>query len=173
MKKMNNKGFSLIELIIVIAIMAVLVAVIAPNLTGYIGKSKKNTDTSNADTIAGTLANALQDFTTDSEMRFEKKSETDAAAAAKAADGYLVGANGVAKIHVMNTFIAKCATADADTFLGNVYTSLKKYITNNKIDPKVTSNAFYIMIDGTYDKGYTCKVISFDKTKTPQTTDFK
>ena len=29
MKKMNNKGFSLIELIIVIAIMAVLVAIIA------------------------------------------------------------------------------------------------------------------------------------------------
>ena len=29
--KSNNKGFSLIELIIVIAIMAVLVAIIAPN----------------------------------------------------------------------------------------------------------------------------------------------
>ena len=42
MKKMNNKGFSLIELIIVIAIMAILVAIIAPNLTKYLGKSKAN-----------------------------------------------------------------------------------------------------------------------------------
>ena len=30
MKKMNNKGFSLVELIIVIAIMAVLIVVLAP-----------------------------------------------------------------------------------------------------------------------------------------------
>ena len=33
----KNEGFSLIELIIVIAIMAVLVAVIAPNLASYLG----------------------------------------------------------------------------------------------------------------------------------------
>ena len=51
MKKMNNKGFSLIELIIVIAIMAILVAIIAPNLTKYLGKSKKSTDKKNADEI--------------------------------------------------------------------------------------------------------------------------
>lgn len=43
----SNKGFSLIELIIVIAIMAVLVAIIAPNLTKYLGKSKTSTDKAN------------------------------------------------------------------------------------------------------------------------------
>ena len=48
MKKTNNKGFSLIELIIVIAIMAVLVAIIAPNLTKYLGKSKKSAIVSNS-----------------------------------------------------------------------------------------------------------------------------
>lgn len=64
MKKMNNKGFSLIELIIVIAIMAVLVAVIAPNLTQYIGSSKKKTDASNADTIKSVINTALSDYST-------------------------------------------------------------------------------------------------------------
>lgn len=64
MKKMNNKGFSLIELIIVIAIMAVLVAVIAPNLTQYIGSSKKKTDASNADTIRNVINTALSDYST-------------------------------------------------------------------------------------------------------------
>ena len=49
--KKNNKGFSLIELIIVIAIMAVLVAIIAPNLTKYLGQSKENADIANMDTV--------------------------------------------------------------------------------------------------------------------------
>lgn len=62
MKKTNNKGFSLIELIIVIAIMAVLVAIIAPNLTKYLGKSKTNTDTKNADEIASTLKTCITDY---------------------------------------------------------------------------------------------------------------
>lgn len=45
--KANDKGFSLIELILVIAIMAVLTAMIAPNLTKYLGKSKEQTDKKN------------------------------------------------------------------------------------------------------------------------------
>lgn len=40
-KKMNNKGVSLLELIIVIAIMAVLVGVIAPSMLKYVERAKK------------------------------------------------------------------------------------------------------------------------------------
>lgn len=65
MKKTNNKGFSLIELIIVIAIMAILVAIIAPNLTKYLGKSKKNTDTKNKDEIESTLKTCITDYEMD------------------------------------------------------------------------------------------------------------
>ena len=53
--KNKDKGFSLIELIIVIAIMAVLVAIVAPNLTKYLGKSKRGTDLHNADDLANTI----------------------------------------------------------------------------------------------------------------------
>lgn len=42
--KKDNKGFSLIELIIVIAIMAVLVVVLAPQFTKYIERGRKSTD---------------------------------------------------------------------------------------------------------------------------------
>ena len=55
MKK--NKGFSLVELIIVIAIMAILAAAIAPALIRYIDKSRKADDVTAAGTIA-TAANA-------------------------------------------------------------------------------------------------------------------
>lgn len=63
MKKMNNKGFSLIELIIVIAIMAVLVAIIAPNLTKYLGSSKKQTDIKNLDEVEAQVKNCISDVT--------------------------------------------------------------------------------------------------------------
>jgi prepilin-type N-terminal cleavage/methylation domain-containing protein len=45
-KEMNNKGFSLVELIIVVAIMAVLIGVLAPAYLQYVEKSKKTKDCS-------------------------------------------------------------------------------------------------------------------------------
>lgn len=44
-KKMDNKGFSLVELIIVIAIMVILVAVLAPQYLRYVERSRVSTDT--------------------------------------------------------------------------------------------------------------------------------
>lgn len=48
MKKINNKGFSLVELIIVIAIMAVLVGVLAPQFVKYVEQSRRSKDVQNA-----------------------------------------------------------------------------------------------------------------------------
>lgn len=47
----GNKGFSLVEIIIVIAIMAILTGVIAPNLIKYVEKSKVSTDVQLCDTV--------------------------------------------------------------------------------------------------------------------------
>lgn len=50
-KKMDNKGFSLVELIIVIAIMAILVGIIGSQVVPYIEKSRVSKDKSYIDTL--------------------------------------------------------------------------------------------------------------------------
>ncbi len=50
-KKMNDKGFSLVELIIVIAIMAILIAVLAPQYLKFVERSKKSADRDTVDQI--------------------------------------------------------------------------------------------------------------------------
>lgn len=60
-KQKNNKGFSLVELIVVIAIMAVLVGVLAPQLIKYVEKSREATDIQNCDSIASTLKSYYSD----------------------------------------------------------------------------------------------------------------
>ena len=62
-KKNGNKGFSLVELIIVIAIMSILAAAIAPAIIRYIDKSRKAVDIETAQCIfeAANLASCSWD----------------------------------------------------------------------------------------------------------------
>ncbi len=64
MKKMNEvmkneKGFTLIELIIVIAILAIIAAVAVPNILGAVDNSRKATDVSNAKIIQNAAAQVM------------------------------------------------------------------------------------------------------------------
>ncbi len=58
-KKLNNNGFSLVELIIVIAIMAVLAGAIAPALIRYIDKARASRATDEARVIVNATEAAL------------------------------------------------------------------------------------------------------------------
>lgn len=59
--KLNNKGFSLVELIVVIAIMAILVGVLAPSVLGQINKAKLSKDKQSVDAVATAVAVAWSD----------------------------------------------------------------------------------------------------------------
>lgn len=60
-KKKDNKGFSLVELIIVIAIMAILVGIIASQVIPYMEKSRESKDISFLDTCLTSLQTAYAD----------------------------------------------------------------------------------------------------------------
>ncbi|MBU5416225.1 prepilin-type N-terminal cleavage/methylation domain-containing protein [Anaerobutyricum soehngenii] len=63
-KKNDNKGFSLVELIIVVAIMAILVGLLAPQYLKYVEKSRKSADASNLDE----MVRAIQIYAVDAEV---------------------------------------------------------------------------------------------------------
>ncbi|MBP3233965.1 MAG: type II secretion system protein [Eubacterium sp.] len=49
MKKTNNKGFTLVELIVVLVILAILAAILVPALLGYIDRAREKQVTTNAE----------------------------------------------------------------------------------------------------------------------------
>lgn len=71
-KKNDNKGFSLVELIIVVAIMAILVGLLAPQYLKYVEKSRKSADASNLDE----MVRAIQVYAADAEVTLPEDTYT-------------------------------------------------------------------------------------------------
>lgn len=62
MKKMDNKGFSLVELIIVIAIMAILVGVLAPQFVKYVEQSRESSDLQAIEEVKTAIETLVADY---------------------------------------------------------------------------------------------------------------
>lgn len=62
--KKKNGGFSLVELIVVILIMAIIAVALAPQVMKWVGKSKESADISNYDSLVSNIQLALTDDAT-------------------------------------------------------------------------------------------------------------
>ena len=62
MKKSNRKGFTLVELVVVIAIIGILAAILVPTMMNYVKQSKLKTANSNAKLVFTTVNNEAADM---------------------------------------------------------------------------------------------------------------
>lgn len=99
---MKNKGFSLVELIIVIAIMAILAAAIAPALIRYIDKSRKADDVAAAETINTGVNAALANEDAYSEVAGSMGTGAASAAVASGTPGSGFAGTGTTFINELN-----------------------------------------------------------------------
>lgn len=138
MKKMNNKGFSLIELIIVIAIMAVLVAIIAPNLTKYLGKSKTQADKTNLEEVRKQAQNCIAEAGTE-DISVISGTATSAT--------YVVKGTGSA--------VTVTTGAGGDSNFATLLKGVFEADLNTKSKANPSNNAIQVVITGDVSNGFT------------------
>lgn len=146
-KQKNNKGFSLVELIVVIAIMAVLVGVLAPQLIKYVEKSREATDIQNCDSIATTLKTYFSDKEGISGTATVKVSAkgTDMDVATAQATG--TGAAPAATVDNVKTALANAGFAEDSTYLKGTkwdpgYIEIIYDVDTGKVTYKAESEAY-------------------------------
>ncbi len=155
--KKSNKGFSLVELIVVICIMAVLTGIIATAFVKYVGQSKETADQANLDELHKAANTVLADPTLST-----LKNANDANASRT-----LEILNGEGR----NNTIDEDANADTsfqellEAALGKDNNGKTKYPT-----PKDRSQYYVITITGTQATGYSASVTLEGASATPTPT---
>ncbi len=121
--KKSQKGFTLVELVVVIAIIGVLAAILVPSMLGYVAKSRLKSANSNAKTAY----NAVAEFIADEET----KGSVEASILANAAgsfDAATSGSTGTVQYVVYN------ALSDNGDEAGYVYVIYPATLNNGKTD---------------------------------------
>jgi type IV pilus assembly protein PilA len=95
-KKLNNKGFSLVELIIVIAIMAVLIGVLAPQYLKYVEKSRQSADLDNYEA----MISAIETYAADPTVTSWTDGKVTCSTTSVTADGSVASAFSDANINI-------------------------------------------------------------------------
>ena len=147
--KTTKKGFTLIELIVVIAIIGVLAAILVPSMLGYVKKSK----VSSANSTASTLQKAIN--TTLIEVDEQTQSSGDITAVSKADN----------KSDTAITFTGAPSGVDCEKKLKNYMEKVKKIAFTAKCEGGACV-ACAVQLDKTYTGTAPSGVVTVDNYKT-------
>lgn len=118
-KTMGNKGFSLVELIVVIAIMAVLIGVLAPQFIKYVNKSRASTDVQNLQQVKTAVEAYYADYEGTTSFHIEYAANTTTVTSSATTDaGALTDAGLAAPKLKSNTWGAISMTYALDSTTG-------------------------------------------------------
>ena len=141
-KSLGNKGFSLVELIVVIAIMAVLMGVLAPTLIGNIEKSRESKDLQNLDSIYNAINSSIatEKGAKDAKDIYVKNAENEVNDVLKASNTD-VFATTMRETLGNKVDDPSCASAKSDGYYFKIDPSLKcvVYLKNSDSDHESTS----------------------------------
>ena len=134
MKKLNNKGFSLVELIIVIAIMAILVGVVGTQVIPYLENSRKAKDQQilSAWNTAGVSAYSTEAGSLDATKTYTITIESGASIKINAS---ATPAAGSGDEKLLNTFKALTDIKSGFTFANDMSSKAGKHI--DHVDVKI------------------------------------
>ena len=122
-KLKDKKGFTLVELIVVLVILAILAALLIPSLTGYIDKANKEKVVSETRMVAMAvqteLSGAGKDLSTSAKVN-EWKSTAATGSSAASEGAYIKEIKDLAEVFDSNTSATFTATAGKDGTLKTV-----------------------------------------------------